>query len=271
MEDNNMFENNIESVELDSDENILVNGEYASEDYYRSRFSGAEWFNTISNLKVFIVGAGGIGSHTALNIAKLGCSICVNDFDTVEDVNMSGQLHPIRSIGSLKVDSTRDVVSDFCGRTYVSNKFNYINDNMLSLDLSDFVNVIKEYDIVIFALDSIDVRKEFFRNIRSLIKTISKPMLLIDGRLTAETLQVYTCKPYLDEHCVRYRETLFDSSESMGTVCSFKQTFYMASMIASIITNQVVNFAVNRISEMPSPQPFFIEYNSRTLDFKYEF
>lgn len=271
MEENNIFENDIDEVSLNSEEETMLNGKYADEDYYRSRFSSAEWFNTVQNINVLVIGAGGIGSHAALNISKLGCGLCVNDFDYVENVNMSGQLHPISEIGSLKTRSVKRLINMFCGNSYTDYMFDCIEDNLLNLDIDSFVNEIKSYDVVVFALDSIETRKALFNNISRFMPKDIRPQLLIDGRLTAELLQVYTCNLLIDDSIERYRGTLFDSSESMATVCSFKQTFYMASMISSIITNQIVNFAVNRISEMPSPQPFFIEYNSRMLDFKYEF
>jgi hypothetical protein len=71
----------------------------------------------------------------------------------------------------------------------------------------------------------------------------------------------------------RYEEKfLFNDSEADETICSFKQTSFMANMIASYMVNLFVNF----ISNLSNPDieksiPFFTEFDSNTLYCKQEY
>ena len=70
----------------------------------------------------------------------------------------------------------------------------------------------------------------------------------------------------------RYEEEfLFDDSEADETVCSMKQTSYLAAMIGSIITNLFTNWCANLVEPIvPYDLPFFTEYNAQHMIFKTE-
>ena len=66
-------------------------------------------------------------------------------------------------------------------------------------------------------------------------------------------------------------EYLFTDAEAEETVCSMKQTTYMACMIASIMTNLFVNFTANLLDPViPYDLPFFTEYDAQNMIFKTE-
>ena len=67
------------------------------------------------------------------------------------------------------------------------------------------------------------------------------------------------------------REFLFNDEEVEEAPCSMKQTTYMASMIASFMTNLFVNFVAN-LSEptLPYDLPFFTQYDSVNMLFRVE-
>ena len=64
------------------------------------------------------------------------------------------------------------------------------------------------------------------------------------------------------------KEFLFSSSEVEHTVCSLKQTTYMASMIGSIITNLFTNFVADTLKpDFPYSLPFFTAYDAENMVF----
>lgn len=229
---------------------------------YMQRFSGADWFDSAGRLTVAIIGLGGIGSHAALSIAKLGCKVILNDFDYVENVNISGQNYMTSDISKLKTIATVDKLLKY--------GIDESNISCIDSDLLDDNSVFPNANIYVLALDSIDTRRAMYRSILSRCTDMRTSAYIIDGRLTAETLQVFTCNTKSQHSVDKYFKSFFDKKDAMPTVCSFKQTFYMASMIGDIIANLIVNISINRSNEFYVPVPSFIEYNSRTLDYKYE-
>ena len=88
-----------------------------SEDYHdeTARFSGAEWFNKIKEKVIIVGGAGGISSNTIFQLARVHpSSIYIFDDDTVEEVNLAGQMFSNNSVGKKKVDAIANIVKDFC-------------------------------------------------------------------------------------------------------------------------------------------------------------
>jgi hypothetical protein len=64
---------------------------------------------------------------------------------------------------------------------------------------------------------------------------------------------------------------LFGDDEAEHLACSFKQTAFMANMIASVMVNLFVNFCANQCdTNMPKPLPFFTEYYSDFMLFNFE-
>jgi tRNA A37 threonylcarbamoyladenosine dehydratase len=65
---------------------------------------------------IHIIGAGGIGSWTALTLAKVGCSnITVYDNDIVEDHNIASQFYKESQLGMSKVKALRENILEQTG------------------------------------------------------------------------------------------------------------------------------------------------------------
>jgi molybdopterin/thiamine biosynthesis adenylyltransferase len=63
---------------------------------------------------ITIIGAGAIGSFTALSLVKMGFgNIRVFDFDTVDVVNLNSQFYRFKDIGKLKVRALADLIHEF--------------------------------------------------------------------------------------------------------------------------------------------------------------
>ena len=182
------------------------------------------------------------------------------DNDTVETVNMSGQLYRTSDIGKLKVDALSDTLKEYSAFY-----------NVMSIG-SLFTEESEAYDIMICGFDNMEARKLYFRKWFDRVK--SKPVnerskcLFIDGRLNAEKFQVisitgtdyYGMKKYVTEF-------LFDDSEVGEAPCSFKQTTYCAAMIGAFMCNTLVNFECHSVAR---PVLFFQEYDAETMSLRQE-
>ena len=230
-----------------------------------SRFSGTEWFNEIQKQKVIIAGMGGIGSNLAFQVARMNPeAMFLYDNDTVETVNMSGQLFSRNDIGRTKVDAVAEKISSFTTTQHVY----ALNER--------YTSVSERGDIMMCGFDNMAARRVFFEAWLEYIESKSeeekKHCLFLDGRLSIDTLQIfcitgndiYNIKRYAEKH-------LFSDSEADETVCSMKQTTYLACMIGSLMTNLFTNFVANLLDPIiPYDLPFFIEYDAQNMIFKTE-
>ncbi len=76
-----------------------------------SRQSKIKWFDQkkISNVNAMIVGAGGIGSYTALQLTFLGIrKLVLVDMDKVEESNLNRQFFYEKDIGKMKAEALAD-------------------------------------------------------------------------------------------------------------------------------------------------------------------
>src|SRR5207244_2983363 len=72
-------------------------------------------------LPITVVGAGGIGSPTALALAKMGCSrLTVYDPDLVEPHNLPNQFYRLKDSARPKVEALRDLIRSFTGLEIVA-------------------------------------------------------------------------------------------------------------------------------------------------------
>lgn len=227
-----------------------------------SRFSSAIWADKIKEQHIILAGIGGIGSWTALLLARLSpASIHIYDPDTVERVNMSGQLYTIYNVGISKVDSISFIMRDFSSFYNTFTHRRRYEDNDLTSN------------IMICGFDNMKARKLFYnkwkRRVINSDDLIDK-MLFIDGRLAAEEFQVFCIKGDDDYNMKQYEDKwLFDDSEAEATLCSYKQTSHCANMIASVIVNLFVNFIANQCEPLIDRDvPFMTSYNASTMYFK---
>lgn len=232
------------------------------EDYHdeTARFSGAEWFNKIKEKVIIIGGAGGISSNTVFQLSRVHPrSIYIFDNDKVEEVNLAGQMFSINDIDAYKVEAIADTV-----RHYSKYEDIFALPELYTKD--SFTS-----DIMICGFDNMNARKVFFNNWKKHVamQTDKSKCLYIDARLSFDTLQVFTITGTDTYNQDRYEnEFLFSDDEADETVCSLKQTTFMACMIASFIVNNVVNFCANEITPMIKMLPFFIEYDCNTMYLK---
>lgn len=230
-----------------------------------TRFSGAEWFQEIQKAKIIIAGCGGIGSNLIFQIARMHpARMVIYDDDSVNKVNMAGQLFGHQDMGKLKVNAIATTVAQFT------------NMSALQAVASKFLPDTEPGDIMMCGFDNMRARKAFFKawkkHVQSKTEEGKAKCLYLDGRLSIDTLQILCIRGDDSYNMERYeREFLFSDSEAEPTVCSMKQTTYLACMIASLMTNLFTNFIAGSLAPIiPYDLPFFTEYNAQSMLFKTE-
>lgn len=223
-----------------------------------SRFSSAIWYNKIQTSSIVLAGIGGIGSYVALLLSRLNPrTLFMYDPDIVEMGNMSGQLHSHTSCGDTKINSMQEILHDI-GYYYRAQGFNHRYDSAS-----------RKEDIMICGFDNMEARKIFFNNwVRHICYHFNpKECLYIDGRLSAESFQIFAIRGDDQRAMEEYKtKWLFDDSEAEETICSYKQTSFMAAMIASTMVNIYVNHMANLCDPIiPRDIPFFTEYTAETM------
>ena len=230
-----------------------------------SRFSSAIWYEAIQRKTIILAGVGGIGSYVGFLLARMKpAALFIYDPDIVETANMSGQLYSREDVGNPKVNALSDMINKYCDYNSVfavSERFDESNDAS---------------DIMICGFDNMAARKLFFEKWLDHVKSKSEEeranCLYIDGRLAAEEFQILCIKGDDEFNINRYKnEFLFSDAEADATVCSYKQTTFMANMIASVIVNLFVNFVANQCKPLIERDlPFYTTYNAETMYYKIE-
>ena len=225
-----------------------------------SRFRGAPWFREIQTKYISIIGLGGIGSYVAFFLSRCQPGrLLLYDSDIVEEANLSGQLYRKNSLGKRKTTATVHLVNDF-SNYYDTRCYSEFNER-------SYVNA-----IAIGCVDNMKTRRTIFD--RWVYHHGHNPKaLLIDGRLAAESFQIFCIRTDDSASIERYeKEWLFSDKEADPTICSYKQTSYAAGMIGAFITNLVINHMANisedRTFDFERSLPFMTSYDADLMIFK---
>lgn len=202
-----------------------------------TRFSGAPW---ISDKEITLIGAGGIGSWTALALARCGFPLVIIDFDDIEPHNLGGQFYSVLQQEMPKTTAIRDNILRFCPSSNIT-----VHNARVDESLSVYG------DIMICAVDNMKARKLLFKS----WLTSNSRELFVDGRLTMELFEIFAV--YNDETIARYKENLFDDEESNVVPCNAQQTTFSAMGIASFIAGTVCNHIVNGTDTPNRIVPFY--------------
>ena len=228
-----------------------------------ARFSSALWFEKISEQTLIVGGQGGISSWFTFLAAKMfPRSIFTYDFDRVERVNLAGQLFSTRDIGLYKGDAVARTISDFCGYRSVY------------AVTEAFTEAMAPAKIMVCGFDNMDARRVFYRSWKGLVRSLTeeeqKTCLFIDGRLAAESMQILCITGDARWDMEKYEsEYLFEDSEADETQCSYKQTAFMANIIAGVMANMLVNHCANLCGGCRTI-PFYTQYEADQMYLKLE-
>lgn len=191
----------------------------------------------LAALPVTIIGAGGIGSPTALTLARMGVErITVYDFDTVEDHNLATQSYRLKDIGRKKVEALAEIVAEATGTAITAKAERWVAQPLRG--------------VVIAAVDSIEVRKEIW----AAVKERPAVRLFIEGRMGGEHYHVFGVRPCDPAHIRRYEVELFPKEQAAELPCTARAIIFNVQAIAADIGNMVkreVMRAVKPDQEVP--------------------
>src|ERR1700722_19625033 len=141
---------------------------------------GPEGQQKLLDAKVLLLGAGGLGSPTALYLAAAGVgTIGIVDDDVVDLSNLQRQvIHDTEGIGKPKVDSAEEAI-------HALNPDVKVVKYPVRIDASNIVEIIKDYDIVVDGVDNFPTR--YLLNdatVRLKIPVVSASILGFDGQLS---------------------------------------------------------------------------------------
>ncbi len=157
--------------------------------------------------RVFILGAGGLGSPVAMYLASSGVGhIAISDFDHVEVSNLQRQImHGDGDLGRLKVDSAKDTLMALNPHLTVTT-FNK------RLEEDELAEQVRLADVVIDTTDNFATRFALNRI------CVAERTPLVSGSVIRMEGQVTVFRPDLDEGpCYR---CLYKEGEELGETCT---------------------------------------------------
>lgn len=174
---------------------------------------------------IHIIGAGAIGSFSAMLLAKMGAEdITVWDMDTVSVENMSCQFYRFKDIGTSKVLALRELVQEFT------------NVAIKPMQKEWTPQTVQETrGIVISAVDSMAVRKALF----DFCQKDFRVKFFIDSRMGAETALLYCMNPQNAQDRTSYANTFYTDENSVQEKCTAKATTYTASLLSGMVVKTV--------------------------------
>lgn len=177
---------------------------------------------------ITLIGAGGIGSPTTLNLAKMGCKdLTVWDFDDVEEHNLPNQVYRLTDIGKPKVEALAEVVELFTGTKIKVVKERYVNQELSG--------------VIIVCVDNMEARDNIWKSCRMKVRV----PLYIDARMGGEIGLIYPLLPTDPTHIRFYEPTLFSDANASELPCTAQAVIYNVFGVASVITSLVKRFALN--------------------------
>ena len=170
------------------------------------------------NVHITVIGAGSVGSFVVLALAKMGIqSIEVWDDDTVEVHNIPNQFYPLASVGAYKVEALASFVEVMTGVSIYTHKVRFTGSVLLPGIRS----------IIISAVDSLDVRRDLWKS----IKTKEKPELYIDARMGGELMRIFAVRNSRD--FVYYEDSL--KGEAVALPCTARSIVFNVLPIGGIV------------------------------------
>lgn len=171
--------------------------------------------------KIVIVGAGGIGCGTTFALAQMWFNdITVVDFDEVELKNTSSQLYKESDIWLSKVTALQTNVQEFTGIVIKTQPYKFEP------------SMVKDADIVIMAVDDMEVRKQIAESLTT------KTKRMIDCRMAGTYFHMFNYIPVYELPI--YMTTWYSNEQASPVTCTNKSSSFNTFVIAGFITRFIV-------------------------------
>lgn len=176
--------------------------------------------------QINIIGAGSIGSYTALALAKLGFNnIVVADDGIIEEENIAPQFYRPRDIGKFKVDCLKRYIKEQTGVEIIT-----IPDR-IEEGTYRFVN--NDGSVLILAVDSMQARRD--------ISTHVAADFLVDARMAIEFLTIISMVGQAYSTRKTYRDTLFNDADAVQEACTNKAISYTSLIAGAMVAKRVLD------------------------------
>jgi len=212
-----------------------------------SRFE--DIFNNFDTFHFHILGCGAIGSSAAMQIARSGGEkFSLYDNDKVSNENIGVSQYSISDVGKYKVDALNDYLYSICDNPIVITEKDKFKDNSQYMAYGN--------DVIVLGFDNMSSRLQAVEIACSVKKL--KPIMLVDGRMGAQTYQQYSFKkPSLE----KYKECWYDDDSASTEPCTAKATSYCSNMAGSFMTNAISKMA----NKHPYEKEILFHFPSMTL------
>ncbi len=177
---------------------------------------------------VTLIGCGGIGSPTAILLAKVGCpNLTVFDPDKVEAHNLPNQFFRKSDLGKYKASAIFDFVKEISDTHTCACSYQFSDREKRPLGM------------VVSGVDNMHTRLSIWERMRY---NTDVP-LYVDGRIGGEILEVLTIRPSQVEDVEWYeRKFLFSDEDAANLPCTARSIMYTGFVIAGIIVSQIAKW-----------------------------
>ncbi len=208
---------------------------------------GEEGQKKLSQAKVLVCGAGGLGSTVLTSLASVGIgTIGIVDNDVLELSNLNRQyIHKFENLGKIKVESAKKWINEF-------NPDTCVNTYQIRLDENNYQDIVKDYDLIMDCFDSF--KSKFLLN-KIAVET---GKTLIHGGVTEFFGQVTTIIPHKTAclNCILPQEDAYVIKGVLSPA---------VSVIASIETMEAVKVILNIGERLENK---FLSYDGLNMKFK---
>lgn len=189
---------------------------------------GAEGQSRLLESKVFMIGAGGLGSPVAYYLAAAGVgTIGIADADVVDASNLQRQIiHNQDRIGMPKVESARETIQALNPDVEVKTYNHFVTADNIR-------DIIRDYDLIVDGCDNFPTR--FLVNDACFFE--KKP--LVSGAMFRFEGQVATFKPHVHKEGPCYR-CLYPEPPPAGLVPSCSEAGILGALAGAVGTIQAV-------------------------------
>jgi hypothetical protein len=172
----------------------------------------------LQSKKITLIGAGAIGSFSALTLSKMGAMMIeVYDEDGVTEHNLPNQFYRIKDVEQFKVDALNEIIQDFTGYNTLIMPMFYTNQPL--------------HETVIVTTDSMSSRclvwEQFLKQ--------KQCKNYIEARMGAQLGVVYTIRDKSKENIKFYEKTLYKDEDVAPLRCSERAIIDNVLMLSSLI------------------------------------
>ena len=195
-------------------------------------------------VRVGIIGVGNIGSHVALNLARVGVEVInLYDSDKVELHNIASQAYTEQDIGKHKVEAIRDEIKKINENTIVYTHKNATATKPLW---------VTENDYIVIAVDTMDTREKLSNILCAYGYTYPRKVRrVIDVRVGGEQIDVFNAERDAHQSTIR--------PDADIDPCGAQFIAYVSSIAGGLGSKEVIDSIIS-VNQSDRPLPLIKSY-----------